>query len=251
MLLRRVTEHLKTQHWTAVAIDFVIVVVGVFLGIQVSNWNGARQENRRAHQALLDLRDEFTGLDTAAAGLADFYAGALGNQAILLRSIKLGRFDPAQQQALKNAVALGLVYGDPPPPSGTFRDLLSSGSLGLVRNKALRLKLIEYDQSLEIINHSDTNIQVGLSNFYPAYTRHMTLRSDGKMPNFKDSNLFVDFDFTNVDVNFDAIRRDKDFRVAAEQAYLAQQYRLINIRLGQSKIATIRKLIAKDLQARP
>ena len=77
------------------------------------------------------------------------------------------------------------------------------------------------------------------------------MRSDGKMPNFKDSNLFVDFDFTNVDVDFDAIRRDKDFRVAAEQAYLAQQYRLINIRLGQSKIATIRKLIAKDLQARP
>ena len=30
MLLRRITEHVKTQNWTAVAIDFVIVVVGVF-----------------------------------------------------------------------------------------------------------------------------------------------------------------------------------------------------------------------------
>lgn len=41
MLLRRVTENVKAQNWTAVALDFVIVVVGVFIGIQVANWNAA------------------------------------------------------------------------------------------------------------------------------------------------------------------------------------------------------------------
>ena len=45
MLLRRITEHLKAQNWFA--IDFVIVVLGVFVGIQVSNWNEARQEAAR------------------------------------------------------------------------------------------------------------------------------------------------------------------------------------------------------------
>ncbi|HUH00041.1 MAG TPA: hypothetical protein VMQ83_12835 [Gammaproteobacteria bacterium] len=29
MLLRRVIEHVKTQNWTAVALDFFIVVVGI------------------------------------------------------------------------------------------------------------------------------------------------------------------------------------------------------------------------------
>ena len=33
MILRRITQHVKDQNWTAVAIDLVIVVVGVFLGI--------------------------------------------------------------------------------------------------------------------------------------------------------------------------------------------------------------------------
>lgn len=42
MLLRRVIEHVKAQNWTAVALDFVIVVVGVFISIQVANWNDAR-----------------------------------------------------------------------------------------------------------------------------------------------------------------------------------------------------------------
>ena len=39
MLLRRIIEHVKVQNWTAVALDLVIVVVGVFVGIQVSNCN--------------------------------------------------------------------------------------------------------------------------------------------------------------------------------------------------------------------
>ncbi|MGL6224731.1 MAG: hypothetical protein ACRC6L_14235 [Steroidobacteraceae bacterium] len=42
MLLRRVIEHVKAQQWTAVAIDFVIVVAGVFVGLQVQEWNSAR-----------------------------------------------------------------------------------------------------------------------------------------------------------------------------------------------------------------
>lgn len=39
MLLRSITQHVKDQNWFAVSIDFCIVVVGVFIGIQVANWN--------------------------------------------------------------------------------------------------------------------------------------------------------------------------------------------------------------------
>jgi len=39
MLLRRIAQHVKDQNWFAVGLDFVIVVVGVFIGIQVANWN--------------------------------------------------------------------------------------------------------------------------------------------------------------------------------------------------------------------
>ncbi len=48
MLLRRVTEHVRKQNWMAVALDFVIVVVGVFIGVQAANWNEARADQTRA-----------------------------------------------------------------------------------------------------------------------------------------------------------------------------------------------------------
>jgi hypothetical protein len=58
MVLRRITEHVKTQNWFAVGLDFVIVVVGVFIGIQVSNWNEARGDQRAYRDAMTRLAEE-------------------------------------------------------------------------------------------------------------------------------------------------------------------------------------------------
>ncbi|WP_026377522.1 hypothetical protein [Aestuariibacter salexigens] len=58
MLLRRVMEHVRTQNWTAVFLDFIIVVVGVFIGIQVANWNEQRADNQRELTLLKALKVE-------------------------------------------------------------------------------------------------------------------------------------------------------------------------------------------------
>jgi hypothetical protein len=58
MLQRRFYEHVKAHNWFAVASDFVIVVIGVFLGIQVSNWNDSRVAYGRETDYLRELRDE-------------------------------------------------------------------------------------------------------------------------------------------------------------------------------------------------
>ena len=42
MILRRFADALRQQNWTAIAIEFALLVLGVFLGIQVSNWNAER-----------------------------------------------------------------------------------------------------------------------------------------------------------------------------------------------------------------
>jgi hypothetical protein len=67
MILRRVIEHVKEQNWTAVALDFFIVVLGVFIGIQVSNWNAARadhvREVRYLNNLAVEIREEVTALD--------------------------------------------------------------------------------------------------------------------------------------------------------------------------------------------
>jgi hypothetical protein len=52
MLLRRMSEHVKGQNWFAVALDFVIVVFGVFIGFQLNTWN----DNRKLDEAYAQAR---------------------------------------------------------------------------------------------------------------------------------------------------------------------------------------------------
>jgi hypothetical protein len=58
MILRRIIAHFRKQEWTAIAIDFVIVVVGVFVGLQVNNWNEARKDRQVEHALLERLHIE-------------------------------------------------------------------------------------------------------------------------------------------------------------------------------------------------
>ncbi len=57
MILRRLSQSLKTQNWTAIWIEFILLVAGVFLGIQVSNWNAARADDVRAKAYLARIED--------------------------------------------------------------------------------------------------------------------------------------------------------------------------------------------------
>ena len=47
MLLRRITEHVKDQNWFAVALDFVIVVAGILIAFQITEWNEARADRQK------------------------------------------------------------------------------------------------------------------------------------------------------------------------------------------------------------
>lgn len=60
MILRRITKHVKDQNWFAVGLDFFIVVAGVLLAIQVSNWNERGANHAEYQQALKRLEAEIT-----------------------------------------------------------------------------------------------------------------------------------------------------------------------------------------------
>jgi hypothetical protein len=50
MVIRRIRDHVADHDWFAVAVDVGIVVLGVFLGTQVSNWNQGRIDSARADE---------------------------------------------------------------------------------------------------------------------------------------------------------------------------------------------------------
>ncbi len=58
MILRRTAEAFRRQDWFTVTIETLMVVLGVFLGLQVNNWNEARAEAERSREYLSRIRAE-------------------------------------------------------------------------------------------------------------------------------------------------------------------------------------------------
>jgi hypothetical protein len=58
MVVRRFRNHVAEHNWFAVAVDFLIVVSGVFVGIQASNWNQARLNRAQGREFRAMLVDD-------------------------------------------------------------------------------------------------------------------------------------------------------------------------------------------------
>ncbi len=56
MIYKRFAANLRAQNWFAIGIEFAIVVAGVFVGTQVSNWNAERLEKRETAELLFELK---------------------------------------------------------------------------------------------------------------------------------------------------------------------------------------------------
>ena len=73
MILRRVIKHVQNQEWTAVFLDFLIVVMGILLAFQITNWSEGQSDKAEYARALDRLNKETTtnlaaldALDTAS-----------------------------------------------------------------------------------------------------------------------------------------------------------------------------------------
>ncbi len=58
MILARLAKSLRRQDWTTFVIEFVLVITGVLVALEVDNWNQERVEARQFRQELQLLRAE-------------------------------------------------------------------------------------------------------------------------------------------------------------------------------------------------
>ena len=67
MLLRSLTKHVKDQNWFAVALDFFIVVVGILIAFQITNWNDNRSNSANERDFLNRLHGDIVQLQARRA----------------------------------------------------------------------------------------------------------------------------------------------------------------------------------------
>ena len=142
MLLRRITEHVKAQNWTAIAIDFFIVVVGVFIGIQVSNWNEDRQNASRTQNYYSRLIDDLDSERRALLARLDYMAitDRYGQSALVALD------DPSARRTSQLLIALyqASQIWTYSVQRATYDEILSSGVAEAIPEPELRTHLANF-----------------------------------------------------------------------------------------------------------
>ena len=154
MLLRRVIEHVKMQNWTAVALDFVIVVVGVFIGIQVANWNDARGVRALSDEYLNGFRQDLLA-DAQILETEIEARRAQRQDALTVLEFFEGR--PLEPSVFFEAYGAAILARNTRPNRNTIDEVLNTGNLRLVRDPEIRNGLLDlyfiYDRIADVEEH--------------------------------------------------------------------------------------------------
>ena len=141
MILRRITEHVKAQNWFAVAIDFVIVVLGVFLGIQLGNWNAAQASARLGRDYVERLIRDLKEDEATVRNEAAYYGAVLDS---VQRTDALLRAPDADPRALVVNAYRASEISYSAPVRATWDEIVSAGHLDLLPDGAAGKGLSQY-----------------------------------------------------------------------------------------------------------
>ncbi|MFT5609356.1 MAG: hypothetical protein ACI9PZ_003175 [Parvicella sp.] len=136
MILRRVIKHFRNQEWTAIGIDFMIVVFGLLVATQVSNWNSTRQDNARGEIYSKRLKSELhLELEYTKALLA-YHKVTFAAGQVAYASLK-GTLELDDETILVNAYrATQHTWYE--RRRASFDEIVASGALGLISDQGMR-----------------------------------------------------------------------------------------------------------------
>jgi len=142
MLLRSVTKHVKNQNWFAVFLDLLIVVFGVFIGIQVSNWNeqlaGEKQATVLLKRLQADLKNDQEALNAELA-----YQAVVRKYAMRAVDALNDKNAVSDEQFVIGAYQASQIHGAW-SNRATYNEMQSTGQVNLIKSDSLKSKIFAY-----------------------------------------------------------------------------------------------------------
>lgn len=151
MILRRISNTVRNQHWGSLAIELAVVVLGIYLGLQVDSWNETRRDLETETAYLQELAEDFIlnleDLDLQSETLETIIAGmtSLLEQSVLSQPDQSGE---ELNETFKLILSMPTFFA----VDRAWSNLSGSGELRLLRDRNLRNALARYYSQTELIN---------------------------------------------------------------------------------------------------
>lgn len=159
-------EKNKTRKYLKYAIgEIVLVVIGILIALQVSNWNQQRIQNKEEKRALINLKLDFDYNYITLDSIITRTEKSIALQTTILNHTgnKPRPKTEAEFDSAINALSALSVYF---PKDGYLNDLLNSGKLDILKNTNLRNRLSSWNSVLKNIKDMERNVRDQIDKFY-------------------------------------------------------------------------------------
>jgi len=144
MILRRFTQHIKDQNWFAVGLDIIVVVLGIFLGMQVTDWNEELKEHQEEIQYLQRLHVDLTKQIKDNTTRNSYVTQVAENNKLIIEWLENPLREDAAPERLVSAFYISSVLYPYELYSTTFDELLNTGNIRLIQDIKLRQAVAEF-----------------------------------------------------------------------------------------------------------
>ena len=149
MILRNLAKALREQNWFTVVLEVLIVVVGIFIGLQADAWNEVRKDRLSEHRYLERIHDELA-LDIESIEESIRIAESRRDMGrLLLRALDDPAIVRADPSAFLRAIEQASYTLSPTISDHTFDEIKFAGNLAIIRDEELRSGLSAYYKLIE------------------------------------------------------------------------------------------------------
>jgi hypothetical protein len=147
MILHRMGRAIAEQNWFIVIIELLVVVVGILLGLQIDDWNRARQDRMDEGQFLERMHEDVLLAEELSHRLRqrklDRLDWMLDASDVLFNRINRDALTDEECTAIAWSTAFNFVAAGLP----SVDELIGTGRLGIIRDADLRAALVALRQT--------------------------------------------------------------------------------------------------------
>ena len=170
MILRRIAEAFRRQDWFVVFIEVLVVVVGIYIGLQVDDWNKEREDRADEKVFIARFHDDLL-LSAALASRVQERRVTLFSDLIRASEAIYGQPEHVNLSkeeciAIGNARFFNINVSNFP----SLTELQNSGRLRIIRDESLRFAIVELQQKAEALREMVplmTDVREDLPNRFP------------------------------------------------------------------------------------
>lgn len=201
MILQHIAASLRKRDWGTVVLEVLIVVVGIFIALQVDDWNAARKDRIEEAQFLSRLHDDILNSEALSGRVLErriYYADKMPE----VIDIMFGR-QPADQwtqdhcHVTSATSSINIVVTE----FSAVAELIAAGRMSIIQYAELRTAIVNLQQAQivlrNIIDVSSPSMFI-LSAEFPELFSREAFAGDGEIR-------------TRISCNFDAMRANPEF----------------------------------------